>query len=49
MVQQLFEALFVVTLVSLVVAPVVGGLLLAWPRRSVDRGAVRIDPVHARA
>jgi hypothetical protein len=46
MVRQLFEVLFVVTLFALVAAPVVGVLLLAWPRRHAGR-IVRSSQIHA--
>ncbi len=46
MVQQLCEVLFVVTLVALVAAPIVGVLLLALPRKKVDR-TVHTNHVHA--
>jgi hypothetical protein len=48
MVQQLFETLFVVSLIALVAAPVVGALFLVWPRRHAPR-PVRMSQVHARA
>ena len=49
MVQQLFGALFVVSLVALIVAPVIGALLLVWPRQNADRRIVRTAQAHARA
>ena len=48
MVQQLFEAFFVVSLVGLVSAPVVGLLLLAWPQRKVGQRVVGARQVQAR-
>ena len=48
MVQQLFEALFVVSLIALVMAPIIGVLLLALPRRTVGR-TVRTGQIHAHA
>jgi hypothetical protein len=47
MVQQLFETLFVVSLIALVAAPVVGALFLVWPRHAPR--PVRTSQVHARA
>jgi hypothetical protein len=46
MVQQLFEVFFVITLVALAAAPVIGVLLLALPRKKLDR-AVTASHVHA--
>ena len=46
MVRQLFEVLFVVSLFALVAAPVVGVLLLAWPRKPAGR-SVRASQIHA--
>jgi len=46
MVQQLFEVFFVVTLVALVAAPVIGVLLLALPRKQLDR-TVTASQIHA--
>jgi hypothetical protein len=37
MVQQLFEVFFVVTLVALAAAPIIGVLLLALPRKKLER------------
>ena len=48
MVRQLFDVLFVVTLFALVAAPVIGVLLLAWPRRLASR-TVRTRQIHASA
>jgi hypothetical protein len=48
-VQQLFDALFEVTLVALVVAPVVCALLLVWPRGNTERRIARTGQMHARA
>jgi hypothetical protein len=46
MAQQLFEALFVVSLVALVMAPIIGVLLLALPRSNTER-AVHTHQIHA--
>jgi hypothetical protein len=46
MVQQLFEVFFVITLVALAAAPVIGVLLLALPRKKLD-WAVTASHIHA--
>jgi hypothetical protein len=48
MVQQLFETFFVVTLVMLAAGPVIGVLLLALPRKTLDR-TVTASHIHAHA
>jgi hypothetical protein len=49
MVQQLFEVLFLVSLIALVASPVVGALFLVWPRRNARLRPVQTSQVHARA
>ena len=46
MMLQLFEALFAVTLVGLVAAPIAGLVLLAWPRKRIARPIVPATQVH---
>ena len=46
MVQQVFEVSFVITLFTLVAAPILGVLLLALPRGNAER-TVRARQIHA--
>lgn len=49
MIEQLYEALFVVSLFGLLAAPVAGVVCLAWPRRAAARRRARTSEIQARA